>query len=148
MGTVRCLLIVDDEREDVVELKQLISSSHLKVGEVLVATSLAEALLEIKRSQPEVILLDMDLGDSRSLDTLRVVREMTDAVVIVLSETEDEALGCEAIRAGADDFLGKRDLCDVCLKSSILHSMTRRSIRQTTCRIRDRLDTLSAMAGV
>jgi DNA-binding response OmpR family regulator len=145
---IRCLLIVDDDREDLADTERKLAGTHLDVGEVVVATSLAQAIREIVSRDIDIVLLDLDLGDSKSLDTLAAVRAVTDAVVIVLSVCGDEVLAVESLRYGADEFLVKARMTEGCLREAILKSITRRQIRRTACRIDTKLAQLTKLAGV
>jgi DNA-binding response OmpR family regulator len=142
---VRCLLLVDDDATEVEKMTSKLNASNLSIAEIVVATSLSEAVREIRLTKPDVILLDLNLKDSKSLDTLKVIREVTDAVVIVMNDTEDEMLGIEALRIGADDYIVKEGLCESCLKKSITSSLIRKDIRKTRKAIRKKVDSLTAM---
>ena len=145
---MRCLLLVDDNTDCVEEVTRQIVDSQLDVTELVVAHSLGEALRLIKTTCPDVILLDLDLGDSKALATLEAVRDQTDAVVIVLNDNADESLGVEALKAGADDFLVKSEVCEACLRASIVNSTVRRNLRLTSKRMKSNLNSLCEMAGV
>jgi sigma-B regulation protein RsbU (phosphoserine phosphatase) len=57
-----------------------------------------------------VLLLDLNLPDSQGLETLRRVSDLhcSDTAIIVLTGYEDDDLGDQAIRLGAQDYLSKR----------------------------------------
>ncbi len=67
-----------------------------------------EALEEIKAFQPDLLILDLELGDMEGLTFLRVLRETSrgkDLPVIVLSDRKtDESVGA-AFEYGAEDFM-------------------------------------------
>lgn len=142
-----CLLLVDSDEHEVAVMRKKLELSQLNLGDVKIATNLAEALTIVTSDQIDVVLLSLDLSDSKSLDTLRAMRAATESVIIVLSQVEDEVLGIESIKAGADDFLVKGDVSPHSLRASIIHSTTRHNIRATACRIQNKLDALSVIAG-
>lgn len=144
---ISCLVIVDSNQKDVATTKSYLELSDLTVERLVVATSLWEALKVVHREKIDVILVDLDLEDSNSLDTLHALRKATNAVLIVLSRTEDELLGIQAIKAGADDFLVKSRLTSFRLRSSIVYSITRHQIRSTACQMREKIDRLAQLVG-
>jgi DNA-binding NarL/FixJ family response regulator len=57
---------------------------------------------------PDVILLDLDLPDSKGLNTLRKVHELQPSIpIIVLSGNEARGIAVEALRNHARDYLVK-----------------------------------------
>jgi DNA-binding NarL/FixJ family response regulator len=69
-----------------------------------------EAALRLLRNEPDIdlLLLDLDLPDSRGLDTLQRVREAAPQVpVVVLSAHDDRDSVLDAIDHGAAGFLSK-----------------------------------------
>lgn len=143
---IRCLLLVEDEPREAAAVSSKLAASRLDVGEVVVATSLAQALRVITTRGVDVVLLDLDLGDSKSLATLRAVRAVTDAVVIVLSSSDDEVLGANSLLEGADDFLVKSGMSEECIRQSVLKCITLRQIRRVGSRIRTKMARLEEVA--
>lgn len=69
------------------------------------ASGLAKALTELSQGAFDVILLDLGLSCNEGLDTLReLVRVAPQAPVVVLTPSEDEAVGKAAIQEGAEDY--------------------------------------------
>ncbi|MFJ7209234.1 response regulator transcription factor [Streptomyces sp. NPDC098789] len=56
--------------------------------------------------RPDLVLLDLDLGDVDGLDVLRVLRTASTPVVAAVP-VHDEQRAVTALRAGADDCVGK-----------------------------------------
>lgn len=144
---IRCLLLVEDDGEELAVTEQKLAGTHLTVGEVVVARSLAQAIKAIKSQDIDIVLLDLDLGDSHSLDTLTAVRAVTDAVIIVLAG-DDEVLAAESLKQGADDYLVKTEMGEDCLRRAIVRSMGRRQMRRTLSRIGTKFQQLCVLAGV
>jgi two-component system KDP operon response regulator KdpE len=71
------------------------------------AASVADALVEIRREPPAIVLLDLGLPDGDGLDVLRALRPESRAPVIVLSARGQEGDKVVALDAGADDYLTK-----------------------------------------
>src|SRR5205814_829991 len=71
------------------------------------AGSVAEALVEVARRPPTVVLLDLGLPDGDGLTVLRAIRPESRVPVIVLSARGQEGDKIAALDAGADDYLTK-----------------------------------------
>ena len=75
---------------------------------VVHAATLAAALGELARGVADCVLLDPTLPDSAGIETFLAVREAAPSLpVVLLTAREDEDLGAEAVRMGAQDFLFK-----------------------------------------
>jgi DNA-binding NarL/FixJ family response regulator len=76
-------------------------------GEAGTAT---EALERIEASQPDLVLLDICLGDESSLDMIRCIRERCPATKILVVSYLDEFVFAErALRAGAHGYIQKSE---------------------------------------
>ena len=106
MNPVR-LLIVDDHEVVRVGLRTLLSrvETFEVVGE---ASTAAEALEQTRTLQPDVVLLDVRLGDESGFDVCREIQKLErDVKVLVLTSFADDNVVVEAISAGADGYLLK-----------------------------------------
>jgi diguanylate cyclase (GGDEF)-like protein len=75
---------------------------------------------------PDLILLDLTLPDARGLDTLHRLRERFAFVpVVLLTAVEDPEIEASALRAGAQDFLGKDELTARILRRVVRYAMER-----------------------
>jgi phosphoserine phosphatase RsbU/P len=100
------LLIEDNQGDaDLVRLRLVESNSDL---EVCCADRLSTGLAALAVKPPTVVLLDLNLPDSRGADTFReVLHRAPNVPVVVLSGRDDEALAITAIHQGAQDYLVK-----------------------------------------
>ncbi len=71
------------------------------------ATGLNQALVRIGQGDVDVVLLDLDLTDSKRLDTLAAVRRCTDLPIVVVSGYSDAQTILDALKGGARDFFVK-----------------------------------------
>ncbi|MCB9187133.1 MAG: response regulator transcription factor [Flavobacteriales bacterium] len=97
-------MIVDDEqnvREALRALLHLYSPETSVVGE---ADSVASALAEIERIQPELLFLDVEMGDGTGFDLLKQLPDRDFEVIFV---TAHQHYAIKAIRMSACDFLLK-----------------------------------------
>lgn len=90
---------------------------------------LADGLASIERSRPAVVLLDLNLPDSRGPDTFRKVLEKApDVPVVILSGQEDEALAMKAIHQGVQDYLVKADITSRNLERAMRYAVERQAL--------------------
>lgn len=112
-GSSRCvLLLVEDNPAEADLVKEMLeAASRDRDYEVRHATRLADAMEELKRSDVDVMLLDLRLPDSVGVDTVRTLQVASRTVpIVVLTGSEEEELGSACIVAGAQDFINKNDI--------------------------------------
>jgi two-component system KDP operon response regulator KdpE len=99
------LLIVDDEPPIRRLLRTSLSSQGFQVNEAINGHN---ALAEIERTRPDLVILDLGLPDIDGLDVIRTLRDSGNAVpILVLSSRADEKGKVEALDLGADDYVTK-----------------------------------------
>ena len=92
------ILILEDDAVDKKLLQRLLSESSLRVSKVECAESLAGALKLLDKSHFDIVLSDLNLPDSRGLDTLAGISEKyPEAAIVVITGECDEELGLKAI---------------------------------------------------
>jgi DNA-binding NarL/FixJ family response regulator len=105
-GRIR-LLLVDDHRIVREGLKEVLGRCPglEVVGD---AASAQEAVGQVIRNQPDVVLLDLQLKESSGLDACRTIRSRApNTRVLVLSAFVDQTLARQAIEAGANGYVLK-----------------------------------------
>lgn len=117
------LLLVEDDNTDALLLKTLVGASV----ELTRVRSLGECrLLLHSGSAFDAILLDLGLPDSFGLETLTQLDEVADRPpIVVLTGSDDQMLGQQAVKAGAQDFLSKAALNADTLARSLLYAVDR-----------------------
>lgn len=98
------ILVVDDEAQMLRSLRLILTGHGYDVAAV---TTGEEALDEVARRLPDVILLDLMLPGIDGLEVCRRVRERSAAPIIVLSARGEEQVKVQALDLGADDYLTK-----------------------------------------
>ena len=100
------LLIEDNPGDaDLVRLRLVESKSDVDISCV---SRLADGLQAMSASKPSVVLLDLNLPDSRGAETFRkVLNKVPDVPVVVLSGQDDEDLAVKAVHQGVQDYLVK-----------------------------------------
>ena len=124
------LLLVEDNAGDEWLVKAALARYSDEFS-VAVARRLSDALALLDRSPvaPRVVLLDLHLPDSDGLATLAAFRARHPAVpVIVLTGMAGEALGVNAMREGAQDFLCKDEIVGKSLARVLRHAVERQRL--------------------
>lgn len=86
------------------------SSEDIYRGKALSCTciqhrTLADALAEIKRITPALILLDLGLPDANTLEAVHRLRVVApDVAIVLLSGRENEELAISALQHGVQDY--------------------------------------------
>jgi signal transduction histidine kinase len=90
------------------------------------APMLMTAVDHIGANRPDAILLDLNLPDTRDLDTLiRMVEKAPDIPVIVLTGLGDEMVAIQALQMGAQDYIFKDQLDKNLLSRTIRYAIER-----------------------
>jgi two-component system, OmpR family, KDP operon response regulator KdpE len=98
------VMVVDDEAQIRRLLQIALQSSGYRVT---LCGSGAEAMTAAVMERPDLVILDLGLGDMDGLDVLRRLREWSAVPVIILTVRNDESDKVALLDGGADDFLTK-----------------------------------------
>jgi DNA-binding NarL/FixJ family response regulator len=107
---LRCL-IVDDNREFLAVARNLLEQEGINV--VGVASSSTEAIQQAKELRPDVILVDVYLGEESGLDLALLLDDAAygiESTVILVSTYADADLADVVAASPAVGFLSKSDL--------------------------------------
>ena len=121
------LLIEDNPGDaDLVRLRLVEGQPGLRVDCV---HRLSDALVSLAKETPSLVLLDLNLPDSRGAETFRKVMEIAPQVpVVVLSGQDDEALAMKAVHHGVQDYLIKGDFSSARLERAMRYAVERQSL--------------------
>ena len=99
------VIVIDDEklvRSDIID--RLTSNFPKEITIVSEASSVAEAKIEIEKYNPDLLLLDVDLGDGTGFDVLKQIRNKNIQVIFI---TGLDTHAIKAIKVGALDYILK-----------------------------------------
>ncbi len=99
------VLLVEDDTTMVSLLETLLNIEGYQVATTL--DFKGDILGNIRREKPDVMLLDVHLGDLNGVDILRKLRQVPDLKKIKVIMTSGIDKTDECLAAGADDFLLK-----------------------------------------
>ena len=126
------VLLVEDMLMIAKVTEQMLKKALNTKYTVLHTARMSETLDALKQEDFDVILLDLNLPDSRDLDTLAtVVRAAPEVPIIVLTATNDDAVGLRAVQLGAQDFLFKGEFNYLTLERAIVYSIERHRLQRT-----------------
>ncbi len=98
------ILIVDDEPRMVRFVKM---NLDLEGYLTLEANNGTQALEKVRNHQPDLVLLDVEMPGMDGFETLRRIREVSEAAVIMLTVRSDEDDRIKGLDLGADDYITK-----------------------------------------
>ncbi len=121
------LLIEDNPGDaDLVRLRLVEGDYAANINSV---SRLSDGLSSMAELQPSVVLLDLNLPDSRGADTYRKVLEQApDVPVVILSGQDDEALAMNALHQGVQDYLVKGDMTSRQLERAMRYAIERQAL--------------------
>lgn len=121
------ILIIEDESDSIALLHTLLGKSSLPIAKIESAKSLKDALELLNDNHFDVALMDLNLPDSRGLDTLVSVREKYPrmAIVVITGEYGDD-FGLKVIAMGAQEYLIKGMYDKFALVKSIHYALERK----------------------
>ena len=99
----RILVVEDDERIAATVRRALVYDGY----DVDLAHDGAQALVEVKRTDPDLIVLDLMLPGIDGLEVCRRIRASSDVPVLMLTARDSIADRVEGLDSGADDYLVK-----------------------------------------
>ena len=98
------ILVVDDERRMVGFIRLNLEQDGF---EVIEASNGNEALDRLRDSLPDLILLDVMMPDIDGFEVLRMIREISQVPVIMLTAKGEEDDKVKGLELGADDYVTK-----------------------------------------
>jgi len=126
------ILIVDDDIVDREHIKRALRKTEQKCHFVE-AESVDEGLAAFRSQQFDAILLDYSMPQRDGIELLLEIKNEPNGksvAIIMLSNSEEEALALECVQAGAQDFLLKIELTASRLNRAILQAQTRFELEQ------------------
>src|ERR687889_1402572 len=107
------VLLVDDHKTMLWGLTQLINSAAPRMTVVATASGRDEALEAARREQPDVILLDLDLGAADGADLLPSLLKESKARVLICTGVRDPEAHDRAVLRGARGVVHKEESAEL-----------------------------------
>ena len=123
------ILLVEDNPDHAEMILRCINRAAGNPLDAEHAASLAKGVEALPRREWDAVLLDLQLPDSRGLQTLEtMLRHAAGVPVIVLTSLGDEDLATTALQQGAQDYLVKDDFTSEVLARTIRYAIERKRI--------------------
>lgn len=125
------VLIVEDNDGDYLLAERYLSRCESRRFDTARAKRLDEGLALLRENEFEVVLLDLGLPDSFGWATLDAVRSAAgDTPIVILTGLNDGAMGAEALRRGAQDYLPKEEIGTQPLARAIRYAIESRKVAE------------------
>jgi DNA-binding NarL/FixJ family response regulator len=111
------VLLVDDHRTVLWGLEKLIEEEGPGMVVVGKATSADEAIEIAGEARPDVIVLDIDLGEHSGIDAIPELLKRSKAKVLLLTEQRNAPLHDRGVLAGARGIVYKEDPAETILRA-------------------------------
>ncbi len=122
-------IVIEDDPDDVLLLKDALADVGMGKIKLDCTDRLSRGLIQLGSQNYDVILLDLNLPDSRGLDTLNtMVRSYPRLPVVVLSGLADDVIVVEAVRSGAQDYLVKGEISGPLLMRVLRYAIERKQV--------------------
>lgn len=122
------VLLIEDNPGDAALVCQRLEEGR-PGAEVRCVERLADGLVRLSEQAPAVVLLDLNLPDSRGAETYRrVIEKAPDVPIVILSGMNDESLALEAMHQGVQDYLLKDGLTSDGLERAIRYAVERQAL--------------------
>lgn len=124
------VLAIEDDPLYADLIRHLLRRDRIATYELCWVTSLADALAVIDAEVVDVALVDLHLPDSAGVQTVsRLLERGGDIPVVVLTGVEDDHVGSEAVRLGAQDYLVKQDVRGGILGRVLRYAIERKAVK-------------------
>ena len=124
------LLLVEDNPADAMIVRRLLADSRPEFV-LRRATRLSHAEEVLRRTPPDVVLLDLTLPDSRGISTVeRATKAAPTVPIVVLTGCDNEEWGRRAIQASAQDYLVKGRIDRSIVVRTLTHAIERNRLQQ------------------
>ena len=124
------ILLVDDDSGDRKNMKRMLSRAIIDCV-VVEADSVSNAIDSNPEDTFDCIFLDFQMPEMDGLTALRVFLKRWPAAAVIMSTGQgDETIASEAIKAGAVDYVAKRDITGASIGKIIANSLSIMALRR------------------
>ena len=125
------ILLVEDNETDALLLRDTLKDAGSPHLELTVAREVKEALRLLGETRFDVVLADLSLPDCQGMETFnQLYSHASETPIILLTGFDDEALGLEAVRAGAQEYIVKGTMNGKALWRVISYAIERQSLER------------------
>ncbi|MBT8221363.1 MAG: response regulator [Bacteroidia bacterium] len=122
------ILLVEDNPGDITLMENLLKNAAFR-HDLFISDSLFDAFEKLKSNSFDLVLLDLSLPDSTGFKTLtQFIDAFPRIPIIVLTGVNNEIVGSQSVKAGAQDFLVKGQFDSKILGRSIRYAIQRHQV--------------------
>ncbi|NQU33149.1 MAG: PAS domain S-box protein [Bacteroidetes bacterium] len=147
------ILLVEDNPGDTRLVIEAIKEGKLmnRIHHVIDGEEATDFLFKRKKYKdaisPDIIILDINLPDSKGIKTFESLHKGYPHIPIILvSGMEDEELSLELIQLGAQDYINKSNIASRIIEKSINYSLERNKLKTNLQKSEERFKKLSMLA--
>lgn len=138
------LLVEDTTSDELLVRDALDQCSEFRVH-LEVAGTIAEAMAKLQSARFDLVLLDLTLPDGIGADTVRRLRSSArNVAIVVVTAIDDTSIGIAAMKAGAQDYILKRQLNPTLLQRRARYALERQRLQTDRQEMNERLQLLAA----
>ncbi len=120
------ILLIEDDPEFARQIREMIRQADGATFSVELVARFEDGLARIKTGGADLVLLDLSLPDGAGLTNVQLAQaECPHVPVIVLGNSDEEAVAVEAVHEGAQDYLVKGQLNPQHLSRTIRYAIER-----------------------
>jgi diguanylate cyclase (GGDEF)-like protein/PAS domain S-box-containing protein len=135
------ILMMEDNKGDVDLLMALLAQEAYFKADIDVCTSLVEGVYKLCTLAYDVVLLDINLTDSRGEETFDRVHALSLQVpIIVFTGLNDHELGLKLVKKGAQDYLVKGQLEGAAIVRVIQYAIERKQLMSSLLKLSKALE--------
>lgn len=125
------VLIVENNQVDSRMLKGMLEKTAYGSFDLDCCSCLADACRRLENNTYDVVLLDLNLQDSRGLDTLgRIHHQFPHLPIVINTGAYEDSMGLKAITSGAQDYLIKGKYLPYGLSKALYYAVERKKTEQ------------------
>lgn len=126
------MLLIGDNHGDALLILKMLAEGSLCRFELETVDRLSDGMQRLSKGGMAAVLLDLSLPDSAGLQTISALHEHApDVPIVVLTGSADEALGVQALGAGAQDYLVKGRTDSALLVRSLRYAIERKRLERS-----------------
>lgn len=123
------LLLIEDNEDDVVIFKDILSGVNSCTFTVQAADSLKKGREILNRDPADLVFCDLSLPDNHDISGIQKLQaDYPHIPIVILTASRDEKKAFRAIRFGAEDYLCKSSITTDLIERSILFAIERKKI--------------------
>lgn len=135
------LLLVESDPERIESVERRLRRSTTARFDLTLSADLEEALVALRDTVQDVVLVDLELADAVGLDVMTRLRWAAETTpVVAMGAESDERLATALIRLGAADFVARDDPRPLALATDLLCAIARHERLMSARRERSRLE--------